>query len=134
MPTKIFVNLPVTDLERSVGFYSSLGWQINQAFTNENAACVVVSGEISVMLLLHPFFAQFTTKPIAEPSTVEMILAVGLDTRDEVDAVAENALEAGAVAFRETEDHGFSYTRTFADPDGHLWELFWMDASAMPGA
>ena len=126
---EIFVNLAVNDLPRSIEFFSALGLGFDQRFGDENAACLVIDpGHINAMLLVKPFFSTFTSKPIVDSSAAtEVILALGADSRAEVDAFAERAAAAGAKASNEVSDLGFMYTRSFQDPDGHLWEIFWMD-------
>jgi predicted lactoylglutathione lyase len=128
MPTLIFVNLPVSDLERSKSFYSALGFEINPQFTDENAACVVISDTIFAMLLIKPFFSSFTSKEIADTSTtVAAINALSSDSREEVDALADKAIAAGGAQTNEPQDLGFMYSRSFQDPDGNMWETMWMD-------
>ena len=126
MPTMIFPNLPVRDLERAKSFYTALGWTLNPQFTDENAAAVVVSDEIVVMLLSPGFTTQTgMSVPDGAPSAS---LAVSTDSRDEVDAIFERAIAAGATPRGETEDMGFMYSRGVTDPDGHYWDFLWMDA------
>ncbi|HMH59573.1 MAG TPA: VOC family protein [Galbitalea sp.] len=128
MSTMIFVNLPVSDLERSKAFYSALGYDINPQFTDENAACIVISENIFAMLLVKPFFANFTSKEIADTSTtVAAINSLSADSREEVDALADKAIAAGGSQTNEPQDLGFMYNRSFSDPDGNMWETLWMD-------
>ena len=128
MPHKIFVNLPVADLEKSKKFYTALGFTINPRFTDQNAACVVVSGEIYVMLLTHESFRRFTKKEIIDSvNKIEVINALTLESREEVDEMAKKSLDAGGKMSRNTENNGWMYTKAVEDPDGHIWELFWMD-------
>ena len=134
MPTQIFVNLPVKDLDRSVAFFTQLGYRFNAKFTDENATCMILGENNCVMLLVEPYFQGFTPKPLADAhATTEAILAVSLDSRAEVDALADKALAAGATASSEPKDYGFMYQRGYQDLDGHLWEVFYMDENA-PGA
>lgn len=134
MTTSIFVNLPVTDLEASKTFFTALGWTVNSDFTNDVAAALVVSDTIYVMLLTHEHFERFTSKPIADANAgTEVINALSFDTREDVDAIMERALAAGATTYSETDDHGFMYQRAFTDPGGHQWEVFWMDEAAARG-
>jgi predicted lactoylglutathione lyase len=134
MSRKIFVNLPVKDLEASKKFYSALGFTIDEQFTDENASCVVVSEEINVMILTEPFFRGFMEKEIADSSrSAEVIVALSADSRGEVDELADRAAAAGAGPAKESGDQGFMYSRSFQDPDGHLWEIVWMDMAAFPG-
>jgi len=128
MPHKIFVNLPVADLEKSKKFYTALGFTINPRFTDQNAACVVVSGEIYVMLLTHESFRRFTKKEIIDSvNKIEVINALTLESREEVDEMAKKSLDAGGKMSRNPENNGWMYTKAVEDPDGHIWELFWMD-------
>lgn len=134
MATQIFVNLPVTDLERSKAFFTALGFTINPQFTNEKAACVVIGEGIYAMILTEEFFRTFIPqRSIADARrSTEVILALSADSRSGVDDLADKALSAGGAPFRDAEDHGFMYTRSFEDPDGHLWEVVWMDLAAAP--
>ncbi|MBC7518876.1 MAG: VOC family protein [Microbacteriaceae bacterium] len=129
---EIFVNLAVNDLPRSIDFYRALGLSFDDRFSDENAACLVIEpGHINAMLLVKHFFSTFTLKPIVDSTVAtEVILALSTDSRTEVDAFAERAAAAGAKASNEVNDLGFMYTRSFQDPDGHLWEIFWMDSEA----
>ncbi len=136
MARQLFVNLPVSDLQRSVDFFTALGFSFNPDFTDENATCMIVSDSIFVMLLVEPFFAGFTGgKPVSDATRqTEVLLALSLDSRAEVDALVDKAVAAGARISQEPRDHGFMYQRSFADPDGHQWEPFHMDPAAMPDA
>lgn len=134
MPRQLFVNLPVKDLERSVRFFTALGFEFNPQFTDENATCMIIGSDCYAMLLVEPFFATFTDKAIVDStSQVEVINAIGLDSREAVDAMADKALEVGGSAFAEPKDYGFMYQRSFQDPDGHLWEVFHMDQAQAGG-
>jgi len=133
MLSKIFVNLPVASLDQSVGFFKALGFSFNAQFTDDTATCMVVSEDISVMLLTHPKFAQFTTKPISDASkATEVLLCLACESREEVDALVKKALAAGGTTPKPAQDHGFMYGHGFTDLDGHIWELIWMDTSALP--
>ena len=133
MPRNLYVNLPVRDLQRSVGFFAALGFSFNPMFTDENATCMIVNEGASVMLLVEPYFATFTGKPVADARAVtETLLALSLDSRAEVDAFVAKALAGGASEYAETRDLGFMYQRGIADPDGHQWEVFFMDESQFP--
>jgi len=128
MAIKIFVNLPVKDLKRSMEFFGSLGFSFNKQFTDENAACLVFGEDNYAMLLREEFFKTFTTKAIADTGKyAEVINALMLDSRAAVDEMVDKALAAGAGKYRDPEDLGFMYSRSFADPDGHLWEVGWMN-------
>ena len=135
MSKQIFINLPVHDLAKAKAFYTALGHSINPKFSDDNAACVVISDTIYVMLLVNPFFQGFTPKAICDTAThIETLLALSAESRAEVDAVMEKALAAGGKEPTPARDHGFMFQRTFEDLDGHTWELFYMDESVFPGA
>jgi predicted lactoylglutathione lyase len=130
MATKIFVNLPVKDLARTKEFFGKLGYTFNPQFSDQNAACLVISEDIYAMLISEPFFTRFTKKPIADAArTTEAIVSLSAESRAKVDELVDKALASGATAAREPEDHGWMYGRSFQDPDGHLWEFFYMDPS-----
>jgi predicted lactoylglutathione lyase len=123
----------VKDLQRSIAFFTKLGYTFNQQFTNENATCMIIAENIYAMLLVHPFFNTFTKKEICDTTkNIEAIIALSADSREAVDDLANKAMAAGAVEPKPTSDMGFMYTRSFEDPDGHLWEIFYMDLSAIP--
>jgi hypothetical protein len=127
-PRKIFVNLPVKDLDKSMAFFKALGFTFNAQFTDETAACMVISDDIFAMLLTHDKFKQFTPKAIADTSkTSEVLTALSADSKDEVNKMVEAALKAGGQKLREPQDYGFMYERSFQDLDGHIWEIMWMD-------
>ncbi|ABM09981.1 MULTISPECIES: VOC family protein [Micrococcaceae] len=131
MTTSIFVNLPVSDLEASKAFYTALGYTINPNFTDETAACVVFSDTIYAMLLTHAKFSEFTKQPIADTqNSTAAIVALSADSREDVDALAAKALEAGGSETYDAQDLGFMYSRAFRDLDGHHWEVLWMDEAA----
>lgn len=134
MSTQIFVNLPVKDLERSMDFFTALGYSFNKQFTDENAACLVIDEDhVYAMLLTHDAFRRFTKKEVADTSTsTEAIIALSAESRDAVDALVDKALASGGSASNEPDDEDFMYGRSFQDPDGHLWEVFYMDRSADP--
>ena len=135
MSKLIFVNLPVTDLQRSTAFYEAIGAEKNPQFSDDTAACMVLSETIHVMLLTHDKFRQFTPKRIADAhATSEVLVALSADDREGVDRIAEKALAAGGREARDPEDLGFMYTRPFEDPDGHIWEPFFMDMEAARAA
>lgn len=132
MSRQIFVNLAVRDLDRAVRFFTALGFRFNPQFTDANATCMVVADDIFVMLLVRPFFATFTDRPLCDPhAATEVLVCLSCESRDEVDAMVAQALAAGGRAPRPVQDHGFMYQHGFEDPDGHLWELVHM--SGMPG-
>jgi uncharacterized protein len=132
MTTKIFVNLPVKDLNKSVDFFTKLGFNFNPQFTDENATCLIVGEDIFVMLLVEKFFKSFTKKEICDTSkNTEAILALSVESKEKVDQMMGKALEAGGSEPREKQDHGWMYGRSFEDVDGHLWEVFFMEESAI---
>ena len=131
MARKIFVNLAVKDLDKSVQFLTKLGFSFDPRFTDEQATCMIVSDEAFVMLLVESRFKDFTKKELADPRThTEAILAVSAESRAQVDELADKALEAGGSPANDPTEMGFMYGRSFQDLDGHLWELMWMDPSA----
>ncbi len=131
MPKMIFVSLPVTDLARSQAFYEALGFTRNPQFSDDAGSCMVLSETIHVMILSHAKWQGFTTRPICPPGSSEVALSFNMDSRAEVDRLVEAAAAAGGTAdVNPPEDHGFMYQRTIADPDGHIWEPFWMDMAA----
>jgi uncharacterized protein len=133
MSTKIFVNLPITDLKRSMDFYKALGFNFNPHFTDDTAACMIISEHNFAMLLTHEKFKSFVTKPIADPhTTTGVLIAISQDSKEAVDEIVANALKAGGKEPRPMKDHGFMVQRTIEDPDGNTWEPFWMDPSAIP--
>ncbi|MGW2260205.1 VOC family protein [Streptomyces sp. NPDC001780] len=134
MSTKIFVNLPVKDLEVSKNFFTKIGYSINPQFSDDHAASVVISDTIYVMLLTEPRFKDFTKKDIADASrTTEAILCLSAESREKVDELADAALASGGSAAGDPQDHGFMYGRSFQDPDHHIWEVVWMDPAAVEG-
>lgn len=132
----IFVNLPVADLARSIAFYAALGARKDDRFCDDTAAMMTFSEQIHVMLLTHDKFRQFTSKSVADArASSEVLLCVSADSRAAVDAMVGKAQAAGGSADPgPVQDHGFMYGRGFEDPDGHIWEVAWMDTAAMPGA
>jgi predicted lactoylglutathione lyase len=133
MSKNIFVNLPVRDLNRSVEFFTKLGYTFNPQFTDENATCMIVGENIFVMLLVEKFFQTFTPKKIVDARTSsEVLIALDCESRDAVNALVEKALAAGAKKYAEPKDHGFMYQWGFEDLDGHIWEHAWMDPAAIP--
>lgn len=132
MSTKIFVNLPVKNLGKSIEFFTQLGFSFNPQFTDENAGCLVISDDIYAMLLVEPFFQSFTKKDIVDATkNTEVIMALGVDSRQQVDELVDKALAAGGLPGHYTSDQGFMYGRSFQDLDGHLWEVLYMDPTAV---
>jgi uncharacterized protein len=128
----LFVNMPVSDLERSKAFFAGLGFSFNPAFTGETAACMEVGEHAFVMLLSREQFAEFSKLPIADPTTHALALyCFSVSSRDEVDAVSAAALAAGATEADGAEDYGYMYSRSFFDLDGHGWQVMWMDPAAV---
>ena len=133
MSTQIFVNLPVKDLNKSVAFFTELGYKFNPQFTDENATCMIVSDDIFVMLLVEKFFKTFTKKEISDTTkSTEVILCLSADSREKVDELVSKAVKAGGTTPNEKQDQGWMYGHGFQDLDGHLWEVVYMDQSAMP--
>ena len=130
MPTKIFVNLAVKDLERSKEFFKQLGFTFNPQFTDQTAACMVIADDIYAMLLIHPKFKEFTKKEVADAhKTTEVLTCLSFDSKEKVNEVVDGAIAAGGTEAREPQDYGFMYGRSFNDLDGHIWEIIWMDPS-----
>lgn len=132
MATKIFVNLPVKDLNRSVEFFTKLGYKFNPQFTDEKATCMIIGEDIFVMLLVEEFFKSFIKKEIADTAkSTESIICLSADSREKVDEMVNKAVAAGGSIYKEPQDHGFMYGHAYQDLDGHLWEIMWMDPSAI---
>lgn len=135
MPKAIFINLPVNDLAASIAFYKALGFEQNLQFSDDTAACMVWSEAIHVMLLTHAKWKTFTQRPIPDSGSSEVMLALELVSREAVDVMSTSAASNGGKAdVNPTQDPGFMYSRFLADPDGHVWEAFWMDMKAVPGS
>jgi hypothetical protein len=134
MPTKIFVNLPVKDLNRSMDFFKSLGFSFNPQFTDENAGCLVINeGSIYAMLITEPYFQTFTKKAICDATkSTEVLIALDAESREAVDDMVKKAVAAGGSLYTDPQDHGWMYGHSFADPDGHQWEVLFMDESQLP--
>jgi predicted lactoylglutathione lyase len=125
---KIFVNLPVSDLRTSVDFFTYLGFEFNAHFTDENATAMVIREDVFVMLLVKPFFATFTRKQVADAAThTEVVIALSVGSRQQVDDMADKALAAGGQPSNDPMDQGSMYGRSFQDLDGHLWEVMYLD-------
>ncbi|MFE9768486.1 VOC family protein [Streptomyces sp. NPDC005808] len=130
----IFVNLAVADVDTSKKFFTELGYTINPQFSTDDCACVVISDTIVAMMLSKQRYADFTKKQIADSTkTSEVLLCLSAESREKVDELVDNAIAAGGSASGETQDHGFMYGRAFDDPDGHTWEVMWMDPAAVQG-
>lgn len=134
MTTQMYLNLPVKDLERSIGFFRKLGFNFNPQFTDDNATCMIVGDNIFVMLLVEKFFNTFTKKEICDPTkSTEALIGLSVDSRDNVDKMVKKAVDAGGTVYSEPQDHGWMYGHSFADLDGHQWEIFYMNMSEFPG-
>ena len=132
MSREIFINIAVRDLDKSKAFYAALGFSFNAKFTDDKAACMVVNDHAYVMLLREPFFQTFTKKTPADPTKGnEALIAVSADSRAAVDAMVKTAVEHGGSHAMPPQDHGFMYGWSFYDPDGHHWEVMWMDPKAI---
>lgn len=130
--TKIFVNLPVKDLKKSMEFFSKLGFEFNPQFTDINAACLIISKDIYAMLLVEEFFRKFTKKEIADAAKcTEAIIALSVDSKEKVNEIVNNALAAGGKPSNELIDQQWMYSWSFQDLDGHLWELVYMEPNAI---
>lgn len=128
MSQKIFINLPVKDLQRSIAFFNALGYRFNAQFTDETATCMIISDDIFAMLLTHEKFKSFTPKEICDTKkSTEVLICLSCDSREAVDTLMQKALAAGGSAHMPAQDHGFMYGHSYQDPDGHIWELVWMD-------
>lgn len=133
MKTKIFLNLPVKDLNRSIAFFTQLGFSFNPKFTNEKGTCLVIEENINVMLLVEEFYQTFTHKEICNTATTsEVLISISLESRDKVDEMIGKVIKARGTEYTETKDYGWMYQRTFLDIDGHQWEIFFMDESQIP--
>jgi predicted lactoylglutathione lyase len=132
MATQIFVNLPVKNLNRSIGFFTQLGFTLNPQFTDETAACMVIDDNIYTMLLTYPKFREFTPKAICDATrTTEVLICLSRDSREAVDHLVSKAFSAGGSIYNDPQDHGFMYMHGFQDLDGHIWELIYMELDAV---
>jgi predicted lactoylglutathione lyase len=136
MPTQIFINMQVNDLAKSKAFFEALGYSFNAQFTNDDATALVISDTIYAMLHTPTSMLRFlpTGKTAADATKhTEVLLAISLESKDAVNGIFEKAIAAGATECRPTQDHGFMYGRSFNDLDGHIWDVYWMDLSLIPG-
>lgn len=132
MATKIFVNLPVRDLKKSIDFFAKLNFTFNPQFTDETATCMIVSDDIFVMLLTHEKFKTFTPKTICDATkSTEVLVCLSCEGRDHVNDMVRKAVAAGGTTYNQPQDHGFMYAHGFQDLDGHIWELVYMEPSAV---
>jgi predicted lactoylglutathione lyase len=127
MINQVFLNMPIQNLKRSVDFFTQLGFTFNAQFTSEDTTCMIVGPTIFAMLCEEAKFKGFIDKPIASKETTEVIISLSCESKDEVNKLASAAHAAGGRKISEPEDHGFMYSWSFEDLDGHLWDLFWMD-------
>lgn len=135
MAKQIYVNLPVKDLDKSKEFFSKLGFGFNPQFTDDKAACLVIGENIYAMLITEPFFRTFTRKEISDAKkSTEVLIAMDADSRQAVDDMVSKAQKAGGSVYMEPMDQGWMYGHSFADLDGHQWEVVYMDMAAMPQA
>ncbi|WP_316804055.1 VOC family protein [Pedobacter nototheniae] len=133
MATKIFVNLPVKDLNKSVEFFTKLGYTFNAQFTDEKATCMIISEENFVMLIVESFFKTFIKKEICDTTkSTEALISLSAESKNEVQEIVKKAMDAGASKNVDAQDLGFMYEESFQDLDGHIWSYFYMDMSAMP--
>lgn len=133
MAKEIYVNLPVKDLNKSVEFFTKLGFTFNPKFTDENATCMIIADNIFAMLLVEKFFRTFTKKPISDATkSTEVLLAIDAESKEKVDELVKKAKEAGGHIYADPQDHGWMYQHSFADLDGHQWEIIYSDESKFP--
>lgn len=133
MATQIFINLPVKDLQKSIGFFTHLGFNFNPQFTDETATCMIISENIYVMLLIKSRFQEFTKKPVSDAKTsMRVFICLDAESRDAVDTMVKNAVDAGGRIYADPMDHGWMYGHSFEDIDGHQWEVAYMDITAFP--
>lgn len=134
MAKQIFVNLPIKNLQKSIEFFTHLGYTFNPQFTDDKATCMIIGDNIFVMLLIEERFKDFTRKAISDAhKTTEVLIALDADSREAVDTMVSKALEAGGSVYAEPQDHGWMYQHSYADLDGHQWEILYMDISKFPG-
>ncbi|WP_414000127.1 VOC family protein [Flavobacterium sp. W1B] len=133
METKLFLNLPVKDLSKSIEFFTELGFSFNQKFSNEKGTCMIIGNSSNVMLLVEEFYRTFTHKTICDASkSSEVLISISVERREEADKMIEKVIKAGGSEYMESKDFGWMYQRSFLDLDNHHWEVFFMDESLMP--
>jgi uncharacterized protein len=133
LTTKLFVNLPVNDLNKTIKFFTHLGFTFNPQFTDENATCMIIGNESFVMFLVEKFFKNFTNKEICNATDkTEVILALSVKNRGQVDNMITKVIEAGGKEYMKSQDHGWMYYRSFEDINGHVWEIVYMDENSIP--
>lgn len=129
----IYINLPIRDLQQTQDFWSALGFSFNPQYSDDKAVCLVLQeGAMYAMLITHPMFATFTNRPIADATTTQVLLAIQVESREKVDEIVQAALANGATRYRDNADHGWMYYDSFADPDGHQWEIMFVDTTQVP--
>lgn len=129
--TKIFINLPVKDLNKSKSFFSKVGFTFNEQFTDESAACMIIADNIFAMLLTHTKFKEFTPKQISDShTTTEVLTCISAESKEKVNQMVDIAMREGGSETRQSQDYGFIFGRSFNDLDGHIWEVMWMDENA----
>lgn len=133
MVSKIYINLAVKDLQKSIAFFKEIGFTFNPQFTDENAACMIIAENIFAMLVIEKRFKDFTKKEICDArKNTEVLLALDVESREKVDEIIQKAVNAGGSIYMEAQDYGWMYSHNFEDLDGHQWEIFYMDESAIP--
>ena len=133
MATKIFVNLPVKDLDKTISFFTDLGFSFNPQFTDEKAGCMIISDSIFAMFLTETYFKTFTKKEVSDAKTAtEVLIALDTNSKEEVQQIIAKAKKSGATIYSEPQDHGWMYQHSFADLDGHQWEFVYMDQTQLP--
>lgn len=133
MVSKIYINLAVKDLQKSIAFFKEIGFTFNPQFTDESAACMIIAENIFAMLVIEKRFKDFTKKEICDArKNTEVLLALDVESREKVDEIIQKAVNAGGSIYMEAQDYGWMYSHNFEDLDGHQWEIFYMDESAIP--
>ena len=133
MASKIFLNLAVKDLKKSIDFFTTLGFSFNPQFTDEQATCMIIGENIFAMLVTEQRFKDFTKKEICNAhKNTEVLIAIDADSREKVDEMVKTAVDAGGSIYMEPQDYGWMYGHSFADLDGHQWEIIYMDENAIP--
>lgn len=129
----IFINLPINDLQKTRNFWTKLGFSFNEQFSDDRALCLILNdGQMYSMLITHDMFSTFTNRPIADSSTTQVLTALEVDSREQVDSIVKLALENGGTRYRESADHGWMYYDSFADINGHQWEILYTDPTQIP--
>ena len=129
---QIYVNLPVKNIQKTKEFWTNLGFSVNEQISDDRAVCIIMNDTISIMFLTEEFFETFSERPVPKGDTTQVLVAIGLESREEVDQVVNAAVANGATQHEEAQDHGWMYQHAFVDLDGHQWEIAYMDASQLP--